>query len=95
MIYSAGLFDYLSDRTFRGLLGALYQALVPGGLLAIGNFSAGNPSRWMMEYFVDWFLIHRSPEQLRAHAAALNPTPASVDVDAEPLGVNLFLLVRR
>jgi extracellular factor (EF) 3-hydroxypalmitic acid methyl ester biosynthesis protein len=95
LIYSAGLFDYLNERTFMALLGALYDALVPGGLLAVGNVAAHNPSRWMMEYYCDWFLRHRSPEVLTAHAAGLKPLPSSVQVDAEPLGVNLFLLVRR
>lgn len=93
-IYSAGLFDYLNDRSFRGLLGGLYQALVPSGLIAVGNVSTANPSRWAMEYFSEWFLIHRSPDELCALGQTLDPVPARVEVDAEPLGVNLFLLIR-
>lgn len=92
-VYSAGLFDYLNQRSFSALLGALYSALVPGGQLAVGNVAAHNPTRWFMEYCLDWFLIHRSPEQLVAFARQLDPAPARVEVDAEPLGVNLFLRV--
>ncbi len=95
LIYSAGLFDYLSDRTFAALLSSLYDALSPGGLLAIGNVAEQNPTRWFMEYCLDWFLIHRSRAQLTDLGGRLSPAPASVSVDAEPLGVNLFLLIRR
>ncbi len=94
-IYSAGLFDYLNERTFTALLSALYDALVLGGLLAVGNVALHNPSRWAMEYFSEWFLHHRSPEALRRLAEPLVPAPSSVEVDAEPLGLNYFLLVRR
>lgn len=94
-VYSAGLFDYLNDRSFQGLLSALYETLNPGGLLAVGNVAAVNPTRWFMEYCLDWFLIHRSPEELSAFAAGLQPAPSSVRVDSEPLGVNLFLLVQK
>jgi extracellular factor (EF) 3-hydroxypalmitic acid methyl ester biosynthesis protein len=90
-IYSAGLFDYLNQRSVAALMAALYEALVPGGQLAIGNVAAHNPTRFFMEYALDWFLIHRSPEDLLAFAGALEPAPARMMVDAEPLGVNLFL----
>jgi extracellular factor (EF) 3-hydroxypalmitic acid methyl ester biosynthesis protein len=95
LIYSAGLFDYLSDRSFSALLGTLYEALSPGGLVAVGNVASNNPSRYAMEYFSDWFLIHRTADQLRALAAKLTPAPQQICVDSEPLRVNLFLLVYR
>ncbi|HJZ88209.1 MAG TPA: hypothetical protein VKN99_23705 [Polyangia bacterium] len=95
LIYSAGLFDYFTDRSFGALLAALYEALIERGLLVIGNFSPHNSSRWMMEYYCDWFLTHRTAENLTRLAAALKPAPSSVVVEAEPLGVNLFLMVRR
>jgi extracellular factor (EF) 3-hydroxypalmitic acid methyl ester biosynthesis protein len=95
LIYSAGLFDYLDDRMFRRVLGVLYEALAEGGMLAIGNVALHNPSRWVMEYFVSWFLIHRTPEQLRSLASDLTPAPGMVTVDAEQTFINLFLQIRR
>ncbi|GMV16757.1 MAG: class I SAM-dependent methyltransferase [Polyangiaceae bacterium] len=92
-VYSAGLFDYLSPRTVVALLESLYDALVPGGQLAIGNVAAHNPTRWFMEYCLDWNLIHRTPEELSAFAEHLQPRPTRVLVDHEPTGVNLFLRV--
>ena len=95
VIYSAGLFDYLNHRTFSALLAVLYGALDEEGTLIIGNVASHNPTRAFMEYYLDWFLIHRSPENLLGFAHGLNPPPRSATVDAEPLGVNLFLTVKR
>jgi extracellular factor (EF) 3-hydroxypalmitic acid methyl ester biosynthesis protein len=95
LIYSAGLFDYLDDRCFAALLRGLYHALASGGTMAIGNVAANNPSRPAMEFFYEWFLVHRDPGQLRALAGGLKPAPLAVEVEAEPLGVNLFLVVSR
>jgi extracellular factor (EF) 3-hydroxypalmitic acid methyl ester biosynthesis protein len=95
LIYSTGLFDYLDDRCFAALLRGLYHALASGGTMAIGNVAAGNPSRPAMEFFCDWFLVHRDAEELQALARRLKPAPFALEVEAEPLGVNLFLMVCR
>lgn len=95
LIYSAGLFDYFNDRTFDALLRTLQDAVAEGGTLAIGNVAANNPNRWAMEYFTEWFLNHRSPEELVERARTLKPAPSAIETTAEPLGVNLFLIVRR
>lgn len=92
-IYSAGLFDYLNHRSFGALLSVLYDALAPSGHLIVGNVASHNPSRFFMEYCLDWFLIHRSPAELREYAEALSPRPIRIEVDAEPTGVNLFLRI--
>lgn len=91
LIYSAGLFDYLDTRSFSALLGVLHDALAPGGQLVVGNYSKRNPSRYFMEYCLDWYLIHRDEQELRQFAQNLAPTPRRVAVDAEPLGLNIFL----
>jgi extracellular factor (EF) 3-hydroxypalmitic acid methyl ester biosynthesis protein len=95
LIYSAGLFDYLDGRLFTRVASTLFDTLVPGGLLAIGNVAAHNPSRWVMEYFAEWFLIHRSADQLLELVQPLRARARHASVDAEPSGVNLFLLLRR
>jgi hypothetical protein len=61
--------------------------------LIVGNVASHNPSRVFMEYSLDWFLIHRSAEELVDFANALSPRPIRVEVDAEPTGVNLFLRI--
>jgi extracellular factor (EF) 3-hydroxypalmitic acid methyl ester biosynthesis protein len=95
LIYSAGLFDYLDETTFIQSLRVLYSAIVPGGLVAVGNMGAHNPSRHFMEFVVDWYLIHRSRADLERIGLAVTGDPSKVSIDAEPLGLNLFLHIRR
>lgn len=95
VIYSAGLFDYLSERSFAALLGALYGAIAPGGQLLVGNVDVSNPTRYFMEYFAEWFLVHRSRAQLLEQARLLRPAPVAARVESEPLGVNLFLVIEK
>jgi SAM-dependent methyltransferase len=95
-IWSAGLFDYLSDHAFSVLTRNLYRRLSPGGLLTIGNFAPTNPSRDYME-FGDWYLRYRTAEDLY-DLALKSGAVGHVDqlcVDSEPEGTNLFLHVSR
>lgn len=95
LVYSAGLFDYLNARTFSVLLAALYDAVRDEGLLVVGNVATNNPSRWFMEYCLDWFLTHRTREELLDYGVKLQPAPRRVEIGAEPLGINLFLTIQR
>lgn len=96
LIYSAGLFDYLSDRSFEALLGALYNATADDGHMYIGNVNLDtNTTKWAMEYASDWYLIHRTKRQLLELAQSLPASPRISEVESEPLGVNLFLHIAR
>ncbi len=94
LVYSAGLFDYLSDRASNRLIHKLYSFLKPGGLLVIGNFGLYNPQRFIMEYGAEWFLIHRGEYEFRMLAEDLPGLPM-LSVEKEPEGVNLFLNIRK
>jgi len=102
LIVCAGLFDYL--RTFEtaskgtlGLTTTLFDLLAPGGELIIGNFSTEMPrgQRFCMEYFCNWKLAYRSPQELLDFARALPRGEFTARVEAEPEGLNLFLHVAR
>ncbi len=95
MIWSAGLFDYFKDKHFVFLLKKFYQYLAPGGEMIIGNFNTNNPSRKIMEIMGDWFLYHRSEEELMQFAHQAGISLDKTEVLAEPLGINLFLRVRK
>ncbi|HVV73028.1 MAG TPA: class I SAM-dependent methyltransferase, partial [Verrucomicrobiae bacterium] len=93
-VYCAGLFDYLSDQICRRLMSVMFDWVAPGGLLVATNVEPSNPLRNGMEHLLDWHLIYRNAEQMRA----LQPTRALPDacrVIADPSGVNLFLEVRK
>ncbi|HOS98034.1 MAG TPA: class I SAM-dependent methyltransferase, partial [Deltaproteobacteria bacterium] len=94
LVYTAGLFDYLSDRASNRLIHKLYSFLRPGGTLIIGNFGIYNPQRFIMEYGAEWFLIHRSEDELKRLASDL-PGDPHVVVEKEPEGVNLFLNIMK
>jgi extracellular factor (EF) 3-hydroxypalmitic acid methyl ester biosynthesis protein len=94
LIYSSGLYDYLSDRVSKALNAYLYDRLLPGGVLIVSNFDPSNPIRNLMEYAFEWFLIHRTGKDM----AALAPDQAPADacrVQAEMTGCNVFLEVRK
>jgi SAM-dependent methyltransferase len=95
LIWSAGLFDYFKDKHFVFLLKKYYQHLNEGGEMIIGNFSVENPSRKIMEILGDWFLYHRSEEELVKFALQAGVPENKIEVISEPLGINLFLRVRK
>ena len=64
LVYSAGLFDYLSHRIARKLIRCLYRNLVPGGLLSIGNFTPDSHGRGYMEGLMAWSLIYRDEHDM-------------------------------
>ena len=94
LIYSSGLYDYLSDRVCKALNTYLYEQLSPGGLMVIGNFNTNNPIRQQMEHLLEWFLIYRDSRQVAALAPEQAPSEHCV-IRAEPTGTNLFLEVRK
>lgn len=95
MIWSAGLFDYFKDKHFVFLVKKFYEYLNDGGEMIIGNFNVENPSRKIMEVLGDWFLYHRSEEDLVAFAKQAGIPQNRIEVMREPLGINLFLRTLR
>lgn len=94
-IWSAGLFDYFSDKLFVRLLNRTYNLVADGGTLAIGNFSDNNPSRGVMEIFGQWYLHHRSKDTLVGLALKAGVPGNKIEVFSEETGVNLFLHLQK
>jgi extracellular factor (EF) 3-hydroxypalmitic acid methyl ester biosynthesis protein len=93
VVYSMGLFDYLTAPVAKAVLGKLYELLAPGGRAIIGNFHVRNPTRWYMEYWMDWSLVHRTGEELSALAAGLPGASSSIAFDAT--GRQMFLSIHK
>lgn len=93
MIYSAGLFDYFSDRTCHVLAARLYDALRPGGLLLLGNMKAGTDMIWPLEMIADWSLNYRSAESVLSWADGL--PGAEISLRTEATGYDYLLSVRK
>jgi extracellular factor (EF) 3-hydroxypalmitic acid methyl ester biosynthesis protein len=95
LIWSAGLFDYLSNRTAKLLIRKLWKNLKPGGQLIFGNFSPTNPTRMGMELIGKWYLIHRSSHELLKLCDETGIVYRTLHVESEPMGVNLFCILTK
>jgi extracellular factor (EF) 3-hydroxypalmitic acid methyl ester biosynthesis protein len=51
------------------------------------NVHPDNPTRWIMEHVVDWHIIHRSIEDMRA----ISPTDFPTRVYDDDTHLNVFL----
>lgn len=94
LIWSAGLFDYFKDKHFVYMINKYYRYLSEGGEYIIGNFSSSNPTRRLMEVLSDWYLNHRSKNDLIRLALETEAGKDQVKVEMEELGVNLFLRIK-
>lgn len=92
LIYSAGLFDYFTDPVAQVAAKQMHEALNNNGNLIIGNYSKNNPTAPLMEVFLDWILIYRSSEDMKN---LFNETGSHVTVEAEPLQINLFAVIKK
>jgi len=94
LIFSAGLFDYLTPRTAVKLIHNFHDNLAEGGRALIGNMTPINPCRWFLEHHLNWYLKYRDPTDLLEFGIQAAPT-AKIDLLTEPTGINPFLQVKR
>lgn len=91
VLYCAGLFDYLSDRICTRLLEIFWELAAPGAVIVATNFAPSNPIRHFMDYVLDWRLIYRDEDMVRALACPacaaddvkITPSPGRVEVILE------------
>jgi ubiquinone/menaquinone biosynthesis C-methylase UbiE len=95
LIWSAGLFDYFKDKHFTFLIRKYINCLEEDGEMVISNFSTKNPTKRLMEVLSDWYLNLRTESDLYRIATDANINKELVSVDKEPLGINLFLKIRK
>jgi len=94
VIWSAGLFDYFDDKAFVFILKRFKTWIAPQGEIVIGNFnSKHNPTRNYMELFGEWYLHHRSSDELMLLALEAGFDESQVSVGCENEKVNLFLRI--
>lgn len=83
MIYSLGLFDYLSARRAKSLARDLYEQLTPGGQLIIANVKVGRETcMWPLEFITDWSLVYRTEEDMRSMVSELDIAGISITEDS-------------
>jgi len=89
LIYTAGLFDYLTSGVAKAAARQLFNSLGPDGILVIGNFDTSAPNRFGMGLVTDWYLIYRTEDELINLFSFLG----QVKIEKEPLGINLFAVI--
>lgn len=72
LVYCCGLYDYLARRTAVALTRHLARAAAPGGRVLIANM-VDHPTRWLMEFHLDWLLVYRTREELLGIGAEAVP----------------------
>lgn len=95
LIWSAGLFDYFKDKHFTFLIRKYINCLAEDGEMVISNFSTRNPTKRLMEVLSDWYLNLRTESDLYRIASDANINKELVSIDKEPLGINLFLKIKK
>ena len=93
VVYSMGLFDYLTPPVARAVLAKAFELLAPGGTVLIGNYHVGNRTRLYMDYWMDWPLYYRTEESFLELAAGLPASSVRLEFDAT--GSQMFLRVER
>ena len=92
LIWSAGAFDYFNDKSFVHLLRKFKNWVCENGEVVVGNFNADhNPTRPYMEIFGEWFLQHRTYQELLDLGVQAGFQREHINVGREKENVNLFL----
>ena len=95
LIWSAGLFDYFDNKAFVFVLKKFKNWINTGGEIVVGNFNHNhNPTREYMELFGEWYLHHRTAEELVELAKEAGFTESQLSVGHEEEKVNLFLHIK-
>lgn len=94
LIYTAGVFDYLGIRLAQRLAHWLYQRLLPGGQLVIGNVKQIRGVAWSLDYWMDWPLIYRTTEEM-LEITDLLPQDCQREVKVDASGFTNMLLIRK
>ena len=73
LIMCIGLYDYMKEEDSIKLTRSIYSMLNNGGVAVISNWDVSNPSRAELEWVCDWYLFHRSEEDMKkiAHDAGI------------------------
>jgi chemotaxis methyl-accepting protein methylase len=91
LVYSAGVYDYLTDKMCYKLTSVFYDLLNPGGQIIIGNFNTNTPEHLVRTIILDWILILRDKSHLKNLFSPIN----KVIIEKEPLNINLFAIIKK
>lgn len=93
LVYTAGLYDYLTQPVAQALTGELLKIVREEGHLIVGNFHPSNPTKTISELVADWRLIHRTEADMLALIGDGIVKSKALHFDDQ--GIDVFLEVTR
>ncbi len=95
LIYGSGFLDYLTDRTAERFIDYLFGCLNKGGTLFLANIAASHDSRAYLEMLGEWYLHHRTPEDMLKLACRIKGMHKK-DIEFEPeTKMNIYLKITK
>lgn len=94
LLYASGLYDYLKDSVSQKLTEAIYPLVRNGGELIIVNASMTNPWKIGIEFAGEWYLYHRTKEEMVKLAVGIKETE-KVDLFLDKEKVYWFLTIKK
>jgi extracellular factor (EF) 3-hydroxypalmitic acid methyl ester biosynthesis protein len=95
-VYAAGLFNSLATPVARRAVKAMLLLVKPQGRILFANFAAGLPDAGYMESFMDWWLIHRSEQEMEALISQReNGLAEKQNVFSDPTGSAWYAVAQR
>lgn len=90
LVYSIGLIESFNDKFVISLLDYIYQFLRTGGKVILGNIHPRNPDKALMDYVLDWHLVHRTEEGMHRLFTSSVFKKKCTEISFEDEGINLF-----
>ena len=95
MIYSVSMANCLRDREFVRILDWIYDRLLPGGIIILGNMHAANPDRILLEHILEWHSVCRSADDLKSLFTRSKFRDLPLSLQSDEYGVELFVVCKK
>ena len=95
MIYSISMANCLRDREFIRILDWIYDRLLPGGIVLLGNMHSANPDRILLEHILEWHSTYRSADDLKSLFARSKFRSLPLSLQSDEYGVELFVVCKK
>ena len=95
MIYSVSMANCLQDREFIRILDWIYDRLLPGGIIILGNLHAANPDRVLLEHILEWHSVYRSADELESLFSRSKFRSLPLVIQSDEYGVELYVVCKK
>jgi hypothetical protein len=95
LIYSFGLYDYLTDKTLKRLLKNQYELLEDGGRMILTFKDKSRYEGKRHAWFCDWYFEQRTEEDVRNMLLELGLPERGISTDWEKSGTIVFFVITK